>query len=103
MNDKQKITLPLTPGIPLKYDRTGTVALTYDTCDITKETTWVIEVDTSGGEYGPVKVSMKYLNEMLKKCPPVTISKLDEGQGLFLLQRWWSDNPFFHDNPSFRK
>lgn len=53
--------------IETAYGRTLEATLEFTKCDLTGEETWCVCVDTSNGEYGDGRISVKYINETLNK------------------------------------
>ena len=65
MGNTKKIELINGKNIEMEYDRSLYSILEFTKCHLTNEETWCICIDTSDGEYGTGKVSIKYINEKL--------------------------------------
>lgn len=63
----EKIELVYDQKIETAYGRTLEASLEFCKCDLTGEETWCVCVDTSNGEYGDGRISVKYINQMLDK------------------------------------
>lgn len=61
----EKIELVYDKKIETACGRTVEASLEFTKCDLTGEETWCIRVDTSNGEYGDGRISIKYINENL--------------------------------------
>lgn len=53
--------------VEMSYGRTGEASIIFCKCDFTGEETYCIGVDCSNGEYGPLSISIKFINESLEK------------------------------------
>ena len=61
----EKIELVYDKKIKTAYGRTIEASLEFTKCDLTGAETWCVCVDTSNGEYGDGRISIKYINENL--------------------------------------
>lgn len=62
----QRVDLLEGKTVPLKFGRCANVELVYGTCDISGLIGWGVEVDTSSEEYGPILISLEFLNGKAK-------------------------------------
>ncbi len=51
--------------VEMAYGRSGEAYIEFTKCDLTVVECWCVVVDTSGGEYGNMSVSISLINEKL--------------------------------------